>query len=57
MKESTAAETLSKADASDIVASRVAEITKEFNDGFKFLKDYPKSVTFFGSNQTKEESK
>lgn len=33
---------------------RVAEIAKEFTVGFKFLEDYPKSVTFFGSNQTKE---
>ena len=35
---------------------RVAEITKEFTEGFKFLEDYPRSVTFFGSNQTKEDS-
>ena len=55
MEESTAGDTLNKAKMQDVVASRVTEITKEFNDGFKFLKDYPKSVTFFGSNQTKEE--
>ncbi|MDO8565112.1 MAG: TIGR00730 family Rossman fold protein [bacterium] len=33
---------------------RVAEISREFTEGFKFLENYPKSVTFFGSNQTKE---
>lgn len=35
-------------------AERVVEIAKEFTDGFKFLEDYPKSVTFFGSRQVKE---
>ena len=33
---------------------RVAEIAKEFTEGFKFLANYPKSVTFFGSTQVKE---
>jgi uncharacterized protein (TIGR00730 family) len=27
---------------------------KEFTEGFKFLADYPKSVTFFGSSKSKE---
>lgn len=33
---------------------RVAIISKEFSDGFEFLKNYPRSVTFFGSARTKE---
>ncbi len=41
-------------DDATIAKYRVAEIAKEFTEGFKFLTDYPKSVTFFGSNQTKE---
>lgn len=34
---------------------RMYEIGREFNQGFKFLKDYPRSVTFFGSTQFTEE--
>lgn len=34
----------------------VSEISKEFTEGFKFLEDYPKSVTFFGANQFKEDN-
>jgi hypothetical protein len=36
------------------MSERVMEIAKEFTEGFKFLADYPKSVTFFGSTQSKE---
>lgn len=32
---------------------RVTVISKEFSDGFEFLKNYPRSVTFFGSARTK----
>jgi uncharacterized protein (TIGR00730 family) len=35
-------------------AERVAEIAKEFTEGFKFLESYPKSVTFFGSSKSLE---
>ena len=45
---------LSRGQMEKIASERVAEISKEFTAGFKFLADYPKSVTFFGSNQTKE---
>lgn len=31
---------------------RVALITREFTDGFEFIKNYPRSVTFFGSART-----
>lgn len=37
-----------------VAAERVAEIAKEFKAGFEFLEDYSKSVTFFGSTQSKE---
>ena len=37
-----------------IAADRIAEITREFTEGFEFLEDYPKSVTFFGSTQSQE---
>jgi uncharacterized protein (TIGR00730 family) len=32
---------------------RVAFISKEFTNGFEFIKNYPRSVTFFGSARTK----
>lgn len=35
---------------------RIQEITKEFTDGFSFLENYPKSVTFFGSTEFKEDN-
>lgn len=46
--------TLTKAQMHEAARSRVAEIAKEFTEGFKFLENYPRSVTFFGSSQTKE---
>ncbi|MDB5254382.1 MAG: hypothetical protein JWL80_448 [Parcubacteria group bacterium] len=39
-----------------VAALRVEEIAKEFKDGFKFLEDYPRSVTFFGSTEFKEDN-
>jgi len=33
---------------------RLTEITRELKEGLELLKDYSKSVTFFGANQTKE---
>ena len=35
---------------------RVGLISKEFTDGFNFLQDFPKSVTFFGGSHFKETS-
>ncbi len=46
---------LSFAEMSDAAKKRVELITKEFADGFEFLKNYPRSVTFFGSARTKPE--
>lgn len=34
--------------------ARISKITKEFVNGFKFIKKYPKSVTFFGSARFKK---
>jgi len=39
-----------------VAAERVSEISKEFTEGFKFLEDYPKSVTIFGANQFREDN-
>jgi uncharacterized protein (TIGR00730 family) len=47
---------LNRKDLSQIADERIQEISKEFENGFNFLKDYPTSVTFFGSTQFKEES-
>ncbi len=34
----------------ELTKLRVEKISKEFTEGFDFLADYPKSVTFFGSS-------
>lgn len=39
---------------SEASQKRVALISKEFADGFEFIKNYPRSVTFFGSSRTKD---
>lgn len=39
-----------------LAKQRVSEISKEFTEGFEFLEDYPKSVTFFGANQFREDN-
>jgi hypothetical protein len=38
---------------SEASKKRVALIAKEFTGGFEFVKNYPRSVTFFGSARTK----
>lgn len=40
-------------DYDNATANRLTEITKEFQTGFELLKNYPKSVTFFGASHTK----
>jgi uncharacterized protein (TIGR00730 family) len=47
---------MSREEVNVVAAERVKEIAKEFEDGFKFLANYPKSVTFFGSNQFTEDN-
>lgn len=57
MKESTEdILTLSREEMHTLAQKRVSEISKEFTEGFEFLEDYPKSVTFFGANQFKEDN-
>src|SRR3989344_4527764 len=43
--------TLSQEEMQELAQKRVSEISKEFTEGFKFLEDYPRSVTFFGGSQ------
>ena len=40
---------------SDAATKRVTLISREFSNGFEFIKNYPRSVTFFGSARTKED--
>jgi uncharacterized protein (TIGR00730 family) len=47
---------LNRQEMNKVASERITEISKEFTEGFKFLEDYPKSVTFFGSNQFKEDN-
>ncbi|MDO8728723.1 MAG: TIGR00730 family Rossman fold protein, partial [bacterium] len=57
MKESTDnIPTLSRVEMQKFALKRVSEISKEFTEGFDFLADYQKSVTFFGANQFKEDN-
>lgn len=39
-----------------LAKKRVSEISKEFTEGFEFLENYTKSVTFFGANQFREDN-
>lgn len=47
---------LTRSEMHELAKERVHEIAREFTAGFKFLEDYPKSVTFFGGSQIKEGS-
>ncbi len=47
---------LSKQEIHDTAVKRVHLISKEFSDGFNFLRNYPKSVTFFGGTLIKEDN-
>lgn len=40
---------------SEAARKRVTLISTEFTDGFEFIKNYPRSVTFFGSARTAED--
>jgi uncharacterized protein (TIGR00730 family) len=40
---------------SEAAKKRVTLISKEFTNGFEFVRNYPRSVTFFGSARTKED--
>jgi uncharacterized protein (TIGR00730 family) len=46
---------LTKEELHETARERVSVIAKEFTDGFAFLENYPRSVTFFGSARNKED--
>jgi len=48
-------EPLTLSEISEAAKRRVTLISKEFSNGFEFIKNYPRSVTFFGSARTKED--
>lgn len=57
MKDATEdSASLTREEIEALAHKRVTEINKEFTEGFKFLEDYPKSVTFFGANQFREDN-
>lgn len=45
---------MSRADMHARALERIDRISTEFKDGFEFLENYPKSVTFFGSSLVNE---
>lgn len=45
---------LTVAEISGLAFERVSLISKEFAEGFEFLKNYPRSVSIFGSTRMKE---
>jgi uncharacterized protein (TIGR00730 family) len=47
---------LTKKEIHDTAVDRVHLISKEFSDGFNFLRQYPESVTIFGGNLIKKDS-
>jgi uncharacterized protein (TIGR00730 family) len=47
---------LTKSEIHETAVERVHLISKEFSDGFNFLRQFPKSVTIFGGNLIKEGS-
>lgn len=49
-------EHISVKDINENIDAHIAAITKEFRNGFEFLKKYPKTVTIFGSSRLTEAS-
>lgn len=49
-------ETLTLKEIHEATRKRIKKIKKEFTDGFELIKNYPKSVTFFGSARVLEDS-
>jgi len=47
---------LTKKEISHASKTRISRISREFSRGFKFIKHYPKSVSFFGSARFNEEN-
>ena len=51
----TASDPLTRAELHNATQERIYEISREFTQGFKFLENYPRSVTFFGSARFSED--
>lgn len=49
--------TLTFKEINEDIENRVEKISKEFQEGFNFIKDHSKTVTFFGSARTPENEK
>src|SRR3989338_5106819 len=47
---------LTKEEIREEIQGRVSRISKEFKEGFEFIANYPRSVTFFGSSRFDEEN-
>ncbi len=47
-------EPLTLPELDEVIKNRISTIQKEFEDGFNFIKKYPKTVSFFGSARTLE---
>jgi hypothetical protein len=53
-KPSMERQPISQEEMRDATQDRIYEISREFTQGFKFLENYPQSVTIFGSARFKE---
>jgi len=47
-------EVQSRIEMQDEITKRVSKIEKEFQEAFEFIKNYPRSVTFFGSARLRD---
>ncbi|MEY4602070.1 MAG: hypothetical protein RL292_11 [Candidatus Parcubacteria bacterium] len=56
IREKTECKTLTKKEMHAAAHERISLITREFKEGFSFLEDLPRSVTFFGGVNITEEN-
>lgn len=49
--------TLTKKELHDTAIERIHHISREFTDSFNFLKKFPRSVSFFGGEKIKEDTR
>ncbi|KKU57778.1 MAG: hypothetical protein UX81_C0029G0003 [Parcubacteria group bacterium GW2011_GWA2_47_12] len=45
---------LGKGETNEVIAARIARIMQEFTSGFELIRNYPRSVSFFGSSRFTE---